>query len=181
MTGADTFLTLERPDGLSGEIAILYSMLEKNREKLKRKVGELNPNQLAWQPDQQTNTIGTLLIHIGEAELWWMQEVVQGRALTPEQIAEYRFEDFGKTEAGQAERRDLQFFLNKLDKGRTETKRILQGLREQGLERTFSRTLSGTVYQCTLGWILYHLIEHEASHTGQISSLINKIRANKIT
>lgn len=165
-------LRLKPEKDFSLTVGLIYSMLRLNREILKRKVAGLKPQHLAWQPDKYTNTIGTLLLHVAEAELWWMQEVIEGIPLTRKQREEFRYEIYGSPQARPAERNELNFFLRKLDKVRAKTKNILQRLKDKNLESVHQKGKEKT----TNGWILYHLIEHEASHTGQIASLKNKMK-----
>ena len=165
-------LRLKPEKGFFPTVGLIYSMLRLNREILKRKVAGLKPGHLAWQPDKYTNTIGTLLLHIAEAELWWMQEVIEGIPLTKKEKEEFRYEIYGSPQASPVERNELKFFLGKLDKVRAKTKKILQRLKDKDLERVHRDSQK----RLSNGWILYHLIEHEASHTGQIASLKNRMK-----
>jgi len=74
--GERTFWDLKIDKDLSPKISLIYSMLEQNRRLVKDKVRKLQPAHLLWRPEKKTNTVGTLLLHIAEAELWWMQEVI---------------------------------------------------------------------------------------------------------
>ena len=165
--GERTFWDLKTDKKLSPKIALIYSMLEENRKKTKRLVLGMKPEHLTWSPDKNTNTIGTLLLHIAEAELNWMQKEIAGKPLTRKQREEFRYDVYGSTEHRQVESHHLDFFLKKLDRVRAYTKKVLGRLKDRDLATAHREGRE----RITNGWILYHLIEHEASHFGQIASL----------
>ncbi len=90
--GERTFWHLKINKNISPKTDLIYTMLEENRRLAKDKVRKLQPANLLWRPDKETNTIGTLLLHIAEAELWWMQEVIEGKPLAKKQKKEFRYD-----------------------------------------------------------------------------------------
>lgn len=173
---ARIFWNLRIDKKFSPKVGLIHSMLEENRFKLKRMVKSLKPKHLAWQPDKDTNSVGTLLLHIAEAELFWMQEVIAGKPLTKKQKQEFRCDLYGGQNTSQIEKHPLKFFFAKLDKVRAYTGRVLGKLRDKDLDQVHRSEKE----RITNGWILYHLIEHEASHFGQIGSLKNKMKRKKL-
>jgi uncharacterized damage-inducible protein DinB len=68
--------------------------------------------------------------------------------------------------------RSLEYFIEKLDAVRDETRRILAGLTDDDLSRAIvplDDANEANSPQYTIEWILYHLMEHEAHHKGQIA------------
>jgi len=170
--GEHTFWGLRIDKDLSPKIGLIYSMLEENRKKTKRLVLGMKSEHLVWQPDPHANTIGTLLLHIAEAELNWMQKEIAGKPLTQEQKEEFRYDIYGSAGHKQIESHHLDFFLRKLDRVRAYTRKVLGRLKDSDLATVHREGKE----RITNGWILYHLIEHEASHFGQIANLTNRMK-----
>lgn len=164
--------TLNGPDGFDPEIGRWYAGLESVRDMLVRSVEDLSTEALAQRAFAGANSIGTLLIHIAEAELFWIQEVLQGEPLTGQQREEYRFDLFGRPDAPQVEARDFGFFRKRLETVRSRTRTALRDLSDSDLvtERRWTDGEGGErVF--SVSWILHHVLEHEAHHRGQIALL----------
>ena len=116
------------------------------------------------------NTIGTLLMHVAEAELFWMQAVIKGEALSREQREEYRFDVFGRPDAPQMEPRDVGYFRIRLERVRVITRSALKPLADTDIDalRPWEDVEAGEKRDFSVRWILNHLLEHESHHRGQI-------------
>ncbi|OGC86285.1 MAG: hypothetical protein A2142_06460 [candidate division Zixibacteria bacterium RBG_16_48_11] len=174
--GERTFWGLKIDKKFSPKISLIYAMLEQDRRLVKDKVRKLQPAHLLWRSDKKTNTVGTLLLHIAEAELWWMQEVIDRKPLTKKQKEEFRYDLYGGENTKQIGKTGLDYLFSKMDKVRRKTRKILQKLSDRDLDKVHKFKNDGMTY----GYILFHLIEHEASHAGQISSLINRMKKLKL-
>ncbi len=174
--GDRIFWGLKTDKKLSPQIGLIYAMLEQNRRLVKDKARKLQPAHLLWRPDKKTNTVGTLLLHIAEAESWWMQEVIDGKPLTKKQKKEFRYDLYGGENTKQIGKTSLDYLFGKMNQVRRKTRRTLQKLSDRDLDKVHKFKNDGMTY----GYILFHLIEHEASHAGQISSLINRMKKLKL-
>ena len=174
--GDGIFWSLKADKNLSAQIGLIYGMMEGIRRIVKEKAKKLKPVHLTWQPNRQTNTIGTLLLHIAEAELWWMQEVIAGKPLTKKQKEEFRYDLYGGENTKQIGQTSLDYLFSKMDRVRRQTRRILRKLSDRDLDKVHKFKNDRITY----GYILFHLIEHEASHAGQISNLINRMKKKGI-
>ncbi len=77
-----SIIALERTDDLSPRTAFLYSMLEKVRERLLKRVKGLRIKDLDYTPDEKNvESIGTLLLHIAAIEWSWIFEDMDGQEM----------------------------------------------------------------------------------------------------
>ena len=164
----------------SREVAVKVAELETVHGLLRDSVGGLTPAQLEHQSAPGWNTIGMLLAHIAVAETHLGQvglvgdpaghvrdvlgigEEEEGMPLPPG----------GRPPAALAGR-DLTFFLDLLARAQEHTRRACEGLTDELLGHEIVRPPrpDGTQRVFDRRWILLHMVEHAASHLGQIRTL----------
>jgi len=123
---------------------------------------------LSWHPCENVESIGTLLLHIAAAECSYMQEDIARRPMGEEWKIAFPIR-FGMK---QVEGQELEYYINKLDEVRKDSFDLLTGLTDDDLLRVVSPLDSGDSdadIEYTIEWLLYHLVEHEAHHKGQIA------------
>lgn len=126
---------------------------------------------LNWQPDDEANTIGTLLYHIVVIELDWLYVEILERpdysmdpAVAP--LLPYGDRDEqGRLTVIPAE--TLQMHLTRMA---TAHQLFLDALRPMDAAE-FYRKRHLESYDVTPEWAIYHLIQHETEHRGQIAEL----------
>jgi uncharacterized damage-inducible protein DinB len=113
------------------------------------------PDDVVWRrSDEQSNSIGNLLVHLtGNIRQW----IVEGVGGTP--IERDRPSEFSRRAGGNATE-----LLNELARAVGECDRVLSSLTAGDLERAC--TIQGR--DTTVMSAIYHVIEHFAMHTGQI-------------
>ena len=124
---------------------------------------------LNWRPDDGANSIGTLLYHIVAIELDWLYVEILERpdygdavvALLPYDVRE----PSGRLTPVYDE--NLQSHLARMAAAR---QLLLDALRPMTAEE-FYRVRRLDAYDVTPEWVLYHLMEHEAGHRGEIAEL----------
>ncbi|MEK7330063.1 MAG: DUF664 domain-containing protein [Candidatus Eisenbacteria bacterium] len=154
-----------------------------------RRLGEdtrgLGPAALAWQPAPGLNTAGMLLAHVAIAEVYWMQVGPLGMpASEVASVLGIGADDDGlPLPAGglppaTLSDKDLAFYDDLLARARAHTKEVLAGLSAADLDRKItSKDPDGSARAViNLRWVLYHLVEHEAGHYGQINLLRHMYR-----
>ncbi len=99
------------------------------------------------------------------------------KPLSPEERKAYRGDIFGEPGAPQVEPHPVDYFLEKLDASRSIIRQILQKFTDADLNRVAQTTYQGKTYDYTLRWPLYHLVEHESGHRGQIRYILGLIGA----
>ena len=171
---------LETPPGFRSEtVARFLWQLDEQRRALLDDTRGLTPQDLGWQPAPGMNTIGMLLAHIAYAENHLTQVGLEGKATSDTRAAiGITDEEEGlplapgapppPTLAG----RDLAWFDGLLERARTCTRKVALTLTDQDLARQVRRPRpDGTQRVFNVGWVLYHMLEHEAGHHGQINLL----------
>jgi uncharacterized damage-inducible protein DinB len=163
--------TLNSLPGFSTEIGFYLSGMEEVREQTRAAVEGMSDDQIGRPAIPGAHAIGALVLHIGEAEWYWMQCVVSGQKVTDE-IRHAAYWDVLKDSKRFSEQTySAEFCLNEIKKLREQTHTTLAAFKDSDLERIFSTERSGETHERSLRWILHHLIDHEAQHKGQILML----------
>lgn len=157
--------------GVSREIGFYLAGMDEVREQLREAVSGISQPDIGRLAVPETHSIGALVLHIGEAEWWWMQCRVSNHELTDDD-ARTPFWDVLK-EPGRVATKgySAEFCLAEADRIRAQTRDVLASFNDHDLERAFAFERHGTSYERSLRWILHHLIDHEAQHKGQILML----------
>lgn len=152
--------------------------LEEVRRRTMRLVDGLDQRTVDWEgPDERENAIGTLLYHIALVEMSWLFEDILLRPDLPAHVKP----DFPYPSRGPDKRltpvlgEPLQSHMDRLARSR---KVFLETIKE--LPAAEWRRLRGPGRgdsAVTPEWAVFHLVEHEAGHAFQISSL--KARAGR--
>jgi len=125
---------------------------------------ELRDEDLWWRPNEQSNSIGNLLLHLaGNIRQW----IVAGIGGAPDTRMRQREFD----ERGPLPRDDL---LRRFDTALADVDAVLRNLDPSALTR--NRAIQGR--DTDVFKALYHVVEHFATHTGQIV-YITKLRTGR--
>lgn len=130
--------------------------------KLRHCVNALPPGTVWARPNQSSNSIGNLLVHLTGNVTEWILGGVGGQS-----IRRNRASEFAQTDGADAGR-----LLDNLEVALREADSVLAALREDDLER--SVVIQGR--DTSVLGAIYHVVEHFAMHTGQII-LMTKIYA----
>lgn len=157
--------------GLSTGIGYYLSGMEEVRSQLVETVQTI-PDDLIGKPAfLGAHSIGGLVLHIGEAEWFWMQMVVSGHRLTEEDKQAPFWDILDDVEAVARKGYTTAFCLQEAEKIRNQTRDVLFSYNDKDLERIITFERRGKTTEHNLRWILHHLIDHEAQHKGQILML----------
>lgn len=163
--------TLNPAVGVSQQIGFYLGGMEEVRQQLREAVEGLADDHIGRPAISDAHSIGALVLHIGEAEWYWIQCVVSGHKVT-DQIRCAPYWDVLKDPQGFSDKSySAEFCLNEIKKIREQTQRTLAAFKDPDLERMFSVERGGEIHERSLRWILHHLIDHEAQHKGQILML----------
>jgi uncharacterized damage-inducible protein DinB len=163
--------TLSSIPGFSNEIGFYLGGMEEVREQLREAVEGMSDDHIGRQAISDAHAIGALVLHIGEAEWYWMQCVVSGQVVS-DQIRCTPYWDVLKDPKGfSGKNYSADFCLNEIKQIREQTHGTLAAFKDSDLERIFSIERGGETHERSLRWILHHLIDHEAQHKGQILTL----------
>ena len=171
---------LETPPGFRSETIarFLWQMDEKRRALIKDTRG-LSAKELEWQPAPGMNSIGMLLAHIAYAENHLTQVGLEGKSTSDTRAAIGISEEEegmplveGAPPSPALAGRELAWFDALLERAREYTRGVAMTLVEGDLAREVRRKRpDGSERVFNVGWVLYHMLEHEAGHHGQINLL----------
>ena len=122
--------------------------------KLRITVNALPPDKLWWRPNQDSNSVGNLLLHLNGNLRQWIVAGVGGEAYTRQ-----RAEEFAAHEG-----RPASELLADLGRTLADIDRILSGLSAERLAER--RAIQGR--ELTVLDAIFHVTEHFAYHLGQI-------------
>jgi uncharacterized damage-inducible protein DinB len=162
---------LTAAEGFTPGIGFYLSGMEEVREQVRDAVAQLTGEKFNRPAFLGAHSIGALVLHIGEAEWWWMQCNVAGHELTDEDRQAPFWDVLEQPEAFRQRDYTAGFCLQQLDKIRNQTRALLAKFNDADLERIFSYKRHGEIHEQSLRWILNQLIVHEAQHKGQILML----------
>ena len=158
-------IELTRKKELTPRVGLLFSMMEKAREKLLDRVEDLTLEEMDYSPaGRRVETIGTLLLHIAAVEWSWIFEDIGDTAMDYEK---WKHAFPLREDIDQLTKQGKEFYIKRLAKVRSEVFNWLKSIDDKELDRLIP--LGDT--DVSIEWILFHLIEHEAIHVGQISIL----------
>ena len=117
-------------------------------------VNELSEEEIWWRPNDSSNSIGNILMHLsGNVRQWIISAVGQ--------TEDVRVRDLEFSEQGPVPKADL---LVKLESTVREATQVLQNLDPEALLEM--RHIQ--VYEMNVLQAVFHVIEHFSGHTGQI-------------
>jgi uncharacterized damage-inducible protein DinB len=132
-----------------------------------RRCTEALPRQALWaRPNQGSNSVGNLLVHLTGNVSEWILGGVGQRSIT-----RYRAGEFSQRDGAEA-----STLIANLETVLQEADSVLANLSEQDL----GRTLVIQERETTVLSAVYHVVEHFAMHTGQIIYLTKIYAPNKI-
>jgi uncharacterized damage-inducible protein DinB len=187
---SDTETLLITPPGFrSAEVARFLWQMDDQRRALLAGTRGLTIEELSWQPAPGVNTIGMLLAHIAVAEAHLAQIGLLGEARGhPEDVTGLTAKEEGMPLAADArpspalDGKGLAYFDDLLARARAHTRKLALELMDADLDRKVARTRpDGSKRVSNVGWMLYHMLEHEAGHRAQIAVLRHLYRATAAT
>ena len=114
----------------------------------------LTDDELWWRPNEQTNAVANLVVHLSWSNRYYLEQVIGGREIGRNRDAEFATRD------GYPKSTLLETWQNSL----RVTEEILNGLEPARLMETTERTGKVTTY----AQLLLHVTHHNAAHMGQI-------------
>ena len=162
---------------MKNQIDLLLYMLDDIRKDTLRGVNGLTKEQLFQAPIEGEASIGSYLMHLGECDLFWLY-VISGEE-QPEDLKKRVYSDVWfdcehEKSAPPKEAIDPKEYVEAITAARERLRNYVQSLADENLEETIHRTFSWGERNYSKKWIIYHLIEHEAHHRGQMFMLIRK-------
>ena len=165
MSKENLFLIAELP-GFAPQIGRLVSMMNYVRSTTLSAVAGLGVDELDYQHDALSNSIGALLAHIAAAEVGYQAATFHGRELNEHEKQEWGAAlDLGGRAKLELRGQDLGYYLTRLEQVRATTLTELGRRDDAWLEE---RTSMGSGQQVNNYFKWFHVLGHEINHRGQI-------------
>ncbi len=161
-------LAIVSVDAATPEIGRYLWMLHDTRQQTEQALVGLDSAVLNWAPLPAANSIGTLLYHIAFVEASWLYEDTLGQPLPSDMTAllpHDSVDQYGHLTV--VTDRTLAEHLSVLAAVR---ERLIAAFGAMSLD-DFYRLRPRPRFDVTPEWCLYHLIEHEAEHRGEIRTI----------
>jgi len=162
--------------GRSREAASFLAQMDDQSRRLLADLRGVTTAELQWQPKRGMNTLGMLLAHIAIVEVYWLQVAMERASdAALKHVLHIGGDDDGipLPPTGSPPRvlrgRTLGWYTRLLARARKWAKRTVRSWPDTTMERFAVRTRrDGAKSGVSRRWILYHVLEHEAGHYGQI-------------
>lgn len=156
-------------------------MLEDIRNETLSGINHLSKDQLFAPPVEGESSIGSYLMHLAECDIHWL-EVLSGIPQPDElKLRCYynKWFDSGKDSNPPKQALEVNEYINVNNVSRKNFLDHLSTLKETELEDEIIQKGRTGDFKLTKKWIIYHILEHEAHHRGQMFMLIRKAGWNK--
>lgn len=160
-------------------IHYLLGMMKDSRTVTLKAVKDISVEELKWQPYPDCNPVGALLLHIYSVNEVLRIKYLKDRALTDEETEKHHANvSLGEHLPKVITDHPLEYYLDKLEASRN---RLLSEISELD-EAAFYKIKKGYDPEngCNLAWVLYHIVEDEINHKGQIVLLRKLYKREKI-
>jgi Protein of unknown function (DUF664) len=137
MSERDLFLIAEIP-GFTPQMGRLVSMMNYFRSTTLSAVAGLGADELDYEHDPQSNSIGALLSHIAAAEVGYQAATFYGRDLNEEERQEWGALDLGERGGREIRGHELDYYASRLEQVRAKTLAELGRRNDQWLEERTS-------------------------------------------
>ncbi|MBS1517183.1 MAG: DinB family protein [Bacteroidetes bacterium] len=166
---------------MNDNIQLLKYMLEDVREVTMKGVSHLSKEQLFAEPVKGEYPIGAYLMHLAECEIYWL-EVISGNA-QPEELKKRAYAnvwyDPYETSVPPETAPEITEYKEVLDLARKNFLDYVLTLKDSELAENVTVKRERGDIQFSKKWIIYHIIEHEAHHRGQMFMLMRMAGMNK--
>jgi uncharacterized damage-inducible protein DinB len=131
----------------------MFSHWEQVRHELLATIDHFSQEELTYCPFKGSWPVGQIMLHIAECEDFWLHDMVRGELKSP---VDYPLEQYPSKEA----------IKGVLQAAHQRTLAFLDRLTEADLGLTYQPTPQE---KYPLGWIIWHVLEHEIHHRGELS------------
>jgi Protein of unknown function (DUF664) len=146
-------------------IALLVAVMKNTRIKTKQLVANLATEMLDYNFDEKSNSIGTILKHIAALEALTQALIFDTRWFTPEEKNFWKGALTGELYLRLIQGNPVEYYFSLMDEVRETT---FTELAKRDDEWLFSEMVIPMNAPTNFFYHLYHLVEDEAGHQGQI-------------
>ncbi len=160
---------IKAEEGFSPQIGIMVDMLEEIKERITEDVRELDQAETDFLFDEKANSIGAIIMHMVANESYYQVETLEGRTWTDEESQFWGIAGgLGEESREKIKGKPISYYLDLWDQVR---KKTLEGLKTKD-DAWFAAFIDDGVNN---HWVWFHVLEHNASHMGQISLVKSRL------
>lgn len=165
---------------MQSQIQILKWILEDVRMETLAGVNHLTKEQLFQTPVEGESSIGSYLMHFAECDISWL-EVLSGIEQPADLKKRSYFDKWFDVPDPEPPKDALEVkeYLETIAETRKNFLDYISTLNDEELEKVVIMQRKSGDRKFSKKWIIYHIIEHEAHHRGQMFMLIRKAGWNK--
>lgn len=128
------------------------------RQDLLATIDKFENQELTWRPFEGSMSAGRIMLHIADAEEGWFRYVVTGQR--DDWPDDYVLENYPTKAA-------IKALLTEVH---DETVAFLDTLEAGDLQKRIAAPWNDSTF--SLGWIIWHVLEHEIHHRGELSLML---------
>ena len=163
-------IILEKDSHFPQSFTTLVAQLIQVRKELYYTLEKVSEESLDYTPNERKiETIGTLLLHIAAVEWSWIFEDIDKKKMDFEKW-KYAFALRPTANVPQLKNKGMKFYIDQLESVRKEVLERLLQFSNSDIEKL----VESDSIKYSIESNLYHLVEHEAIHIGQIN-LLNRM------
>jgi uncharacterized damage-inducible protein DinB len=175
----ESLLVIGPKEGYSPQIGTLVSMLNYNRQTVINQVKSMTQAELDYLYDSQSNTIGSLIMHLGATDKFYQINTFEGRQEFNDEEKKLWGAAMSLGDEGRAQikGKSVDYYLNLIKEVREKTLAEIKKKDDQWLlavDPVWSKERPVNTY-----WKWFHVCEHESNHRGQIAWLQGRLPGSK--
>lgn len=145
-------------------LEVIYENWRVYDEKLRDCIAPLTDEQLSLQPAARMWPLGQIVQHIIAVRAGWFSGTLQD-----DDEAMNTYMEWGQRESPERSAAEL---VNGLDETWAFIEARLQRWTPDECAATFPDEWDGQVYQVSRSWVIYHVMEHDLHHGGEVSLIL---------
>src|SRR5690349_19455479 len=143
---------------------VIYESWRGHHEKLRDCIAPLTNEQLSLQPAARMWPLGQIVQHIISVRAGWFSYTLQDADKVMEEYMLWGQRDSPERSATELARG--------LDETWAFIEARLQRWTPEDHARTFPDEVDGQVYEVSRSWVIYHVLEHDLHHGGEVSLIL---------
>ncbi len=165
----------------NSQISLLKWMFEDLRKETLEGVKHLTKEQLLQAPIEGEYPIGAYLMHLAETDIDWLEDLsgIEQPEILKKKCFYMKWFAPMKNPEPPGEVLEVEDYLNVMREARKNFLDFILAMNDEQLEEVVFDWRRDKTIQWQKKWIIYHLLEHEAHHRGQMFMLIRKAGWNK--